>query len=95
MIDEATADCHDYDEQVGGLFNMIEENLSTPFDTTVLGVAVTVESVDLTDDGQIVASCVRGDARQAISITELPLPAPPPPGVEWIEAYRRWSRWAR
>lgn len=57
---------------------------------TVLGVEVTVASVDLVDSGQIVAICCRGGMRQAISILDLPLPTPPPEGAEWIEAYRRW-----
>jgi hypothetical protein len=26
----------------------------------------------------------------AIRVVDLPLPAPPPAGAEWIEAYRRW-----
>jgi hypothetical protein len=56
----------------------------------VLGVPVTVASVDLTAGG-IVAICQRDGARQAIPLLELPLPAPAPSGAEWIEAYRRWA----
>lgn len=55
-----------------------------------LGVRVAVERLELRDDNRIVAICRRGKARQAIDITELPLPAPSPDGAEWIEAYRRW-----
>jgi hypothetical protein len=29
--------------------------------------------------------------RQAIPILDLPLPAPSPPGSEWIAAYRHWA----
>lgn len=63
-----------------------------PFRTQVLGVGVTVESVNQTDDGQIVALCCRGQLRQTIPILELPLPTPPPDGAEWIETYRYWLR---
>jgi hypothetical protein len=52
---------------------------------------VTVQDVDLTGRGEIVAYCSRGRFRQAISILDLPLPAPPPEGAEWIDAYRRWA----
>jgi len=90
MIEEATADCYNEAEQVTGFFTMIEENLEVPFETQVLGVAVNVERVDLTIDGQIVALCRRGRTRQTIPFLELPLPAPPPPGADWIAAYRRW-----
>lgn len=89
MVEEATVDCYNEDEQVTGLFTMIEENLAVPFQTVVLGVPVSVVSVDLTDNGQIVAICSRDELRQAIPISDLPMPAPSPAGAEWIEAYRR------
>lgn len=37
MIEEATVDCHDDSEQVGGPFTMLEEALAVPFETAVLG----------------------------------------------------------
>jgi hypothetical protein len=76
--------------QAAGWFTMIEENLGVPFETTVLGVPVTVEGVDLNRSGQIVAVCKRGRIRPSLPILDLPLPAPLPVGAEWIEAYRRW-----
>jgi hypothetical protein len=91
MIEEATVDCYNDDEQVTGLFTMIEDNLALPFETTVLGMAVSVVSVDLSDGGQIVAICSRGGMRQAIPMLDLPMPSPPPAGAEWIKAYRRWA----
>jgi hypothetical protein len=90
LIEQATVDCYNEDEQVTGLFTMIEDNLGLPFQTSVLGVSVTVAKVDLTDNNQIVAICQRDGLRQAIPILDLPLPAPAPRGAEWIEAYRRW-----
>jgi hypothetical protein len=71
---------------------MLEEHLALPFNTEVLGVLVTVERVDLTRADEIVAICRRGRSRQAIAILALPLPARPPDGAEWIEAYRHWAR---
>ena len=56
----------------------------------VLGMPVSVVSLDLTDSGQIVAICSREELRQAIPILDLPMPTPLPAGAEWIEAYRRW-----
>ena len=71
---------------------MLEGSLKLPFETTVLGVGVLVERIDLTAAEEIVAICRRGRNRQALPILELPLPTPLPPGAEWIEAYRRWVR---
>jgi hypothetical protein len=91
MIEEATVDCYNEDEQVTGLFTLIEDNLALPFQTTVLGMAVSVVGVDVRDNGQIAAICSRDGRRQAIPILDLQLPAPPPDGADWIEAYRRWA----
>ncbi|MEU0088483.1 hypothetical protein [Streptomyces sp. NPDC006274] len=91
MIEEATVDAYNDDEQLTGLFTMLEEHLGLPFTTAVLGVEVTVDGLDLTLEGKIVALCSRGGMRQSIGILELPLPSPAPDGAEWIEAYRHWA----
>ncbi len=91
LIEEATVDAHDESEQKAGFFTMLENHLVVPFSTEVLGMTVTVETIDMTDDEEIVAVCVRGKSHQPIRILELPLPEPPPEGAEWIEAYRRWG----
>jgi hypothetical protein len=51
-----------------------------------------VVSINLRDDGQIVAICTRGRDRQAIPVLDLPLPPGGTDGWEWIEAYRHWLR---
>lgn len=33
MIEEATVDCYNEDEQLTGMFTMIEDNLALPFET--------------------------------------------------------------
>ena len=73
LIDEATVDCYNEDEELAGFAVMIEDNLAVPFETMVLGIAVTVEKIDQARSG-IVAICVRGQHRQAIAILDLPLP---------------------
>jgi hypothetical protein len=92
MIEEAIVDAYTESEQAGGFHVMIEQELELPFETTVLGVTVSVKRVDITEANDVVAVCSRGRERQAIPILELPLPDPPPTGWEWIEAYRRWAR---
>lgn len=92
LIEEAIVDCYNDEEQITGLFTMIDEHLAVPFRTEVLGAEVTVAKVDLTIGHEIVAICHRDNHKQAISILDLPLPNPAPDGAEWIEAYRRWRR---
>jgi Calcium binding len=92
MIEEATVDAYGESEQIVGFFTLLEDRLKLPFQTEVLGVEVTVERIDMTDDEQIVAVCSRGKSRQSLPILDLTLPDPPPEGAEWIEAFRRWAR---
>lgn len=91
MVAEATVDCYNDSECVTGFYTMLDEHLAVPFQTSVLGVDVTVTKIDLTGDEEIVAVCVRGRARQRIPLLDLPLPTPPPDGAEWVEAYRAWA----
>ena len=92
LIDEATVDCYNESEEISGIFTMMEENLAVPFKTTILGMEVTVEKIDLNQAEEIVAVCRRGRDRQRVPILDLPLPEPRPGGAEWIDAYRRWAR---
>jgi hypothetical protein len=91
MIEEATVDAYGESEQLCGFYTLIDEHLAVPFETTLLGVQVTVKCVDITERDEIVAICSRGRLRQPIPILDVVLPSPAPAGAEWIEAYRYWA----
>lgn len=91
LVEEAIVDAYGESEQRTAFYTLLDQHLETPFDTEILGVTVTVERIDMTDDEQIVAICRRSRSRQAIPILDLPLPNPRPAGAEWIEAYRSWA----
>ena len=76
MIDEAIVDAYTESEQAVGFHATVEQHLLLPFETVVLGVAVTVKKIDVTSAGEIVAVCYRGSARQTIPILELLLTDP-------------------
>jgi hypothetical protein len=95
LVEEAIVDAYGESEQRVGCLTMLEEHLTCPFTTAIVGVPVRVERVDLNDADEIVAICRRGRERQIIPILNLPLPSPPPAGWEWIEAYRHWARGGR
>jgi hypothetical protein len=90
MAGEATVDAYGEDEQAASFYAVIADNLGVPFVTSVLGVDVRVEDVDLAADNSILAVCARGGIRQAVRVVDLPLPEPPPAGAQWIQAYRHW-----
>jgi hypothetical protein len=89
LIAEATVDCHDEDECLAGFHAVLTDDLAVPFETTVLGMPVTVTDVEFS--GRCLAAvCCRGELQQLIPLVDLPLPSPPPAGSEWIDAYRMW-----
>jgi hypothetical protein len=92
LIAQATVDCYNDSECVTGFYITLDEHLTVPFQSVVLGVDVTVAGIDLTDDEQIVAVCTRGPSTQHIPILDLALPTPHPDGAEWVQAYRRWVK---
>ena len=49
LVEEATLDAYNDEEQLGGFAVMIEDNLEMPFETTVLGVMVTVNGITQTE----------------------------------------------
>ncbi len=81
LVEQATVDAYDDEEQLTGLYTMLSEHLAVPFKTVVLGVEVTVKKVDLLPGSQIVAVCTRGKHRQAIGVLDLPLPDQAPEGA--------------
>ncbi len=90
LVEETLVDAYGESEQVTAFYTMIENDLRLPFGTEILGMAVIVEGIDITDDDQLVALCRKGKAKHRISLSELPLPSPLPKGAEWIVAYRYW-----
>ena len=90
LVEDALVDAYGESEQVTGFYTMMENDLRLPFETEILGMTVTVEDIDITEDDQLVAVCRKDKTKQRISLSELPLPLALPKGAEWIAAYRYW-----
>ncbi|WP_377273771.1 hypothetical protein [Peterkaempfera sp. SMS 1(5)a] len=91
LVAEATVDAYGEHEQLDAFHTVIADCLALPFDTTVLGITVSVIAVDLRPGSGIVAVCRSGRHRQAVGILDLPTPSPLPEGWQWVEAYRYWT----
>ena len=50
LVEEALVDAYGESEQAAGFYTMLENDLRLPFETEMLGVTVTVESIDITED---------------------------------------------
>lgn len=91
MIESACVDAYGEEEELASFHAVLDDRVSLPFTTQVLGVDVVVEELDLRPGGGIVALCRRGVHRQALPLLDLPMPSVPPQGWDWIEAFRRWA----
>jgi hypothetical protein len=78
------------EDQLRRICRVLEDRIGLPFTTEVLGMLVSVDRLDVSEDGRIVAVCSRGAATQAIGLLELPLPASTAQPAEIVAAYRRW-----
>lgn len=90
LIQRAVLDAEDDEEQQMGFYEALEEHLRFPFKTALAGVPVVVKGLDVGEDDEILAVCVRDGEKVGVPLLDLPMPKPPPKGAEWIEAYRLW-----
>jgi len=91
LIEEATVDCYNEEEQEQGLLTMIEDNLVCPFSAKVLGETVEVTELRQPPSGPgLKAVCQYKGKEHLIDITSLEWPKQKPKGFEWLEAYLAW-----
>lgn len=93
LIEEATANCYDEEEQFWGVFYTLDARLTFPLQARALGEAVTVVGLD---DGRsglrrgIIARVRKGDREFTAALSELEIAKPNPVSAEWRDAYRYW-----
>ncbi len=85
-------DAYGESEQVTAFLTVLEECLALPFGATVLGEAVVVAQIELSEADELIAVCRRRGKRQTVRLLDLELPVPRPKGAEWLAAYHRWAR---
>ena len=91
LIEEATVDCSDDNEQHQGLLNMIEENVVCPFRAKVIGEEVEVVELRGPEAGfGLDAVCRYKGKDYRVDLGSLEWPKQKPEGFEWIEAYLAW-----
>jgi hypothetical protein len=92
LIEEATVDCYNEEEQYQGLLNMIEENVICPFQAKVIGEDIEVVELRAREAGfGIDAVCRYKGKDYKIDVNSLEWPKQKPTGYEWIEAYQLWG----
>lgn len=94
LIEEATVDAYNDEEQATGFLTMIQDHLPCPFTALVVGEPVQVVGFDFGEpyETTVMAVCRRKGKRYKINVTSLEWEGRPPQGAEWIEAYRAWLK---
>lgn len=94
LLWEATADCHDEEEEFTGIFyTLAEGGLNLPLEAKVLGELVEIVDLDGASSGLrrgIVALVRKGDREYSVALADLEFVDPDPASAEWLEVYRYW-----
>ena len=94
LLWEATADCHDEDEEFTGIFyTLAEGGLNFPLEARALGDLVKVVDLDGANSNLrrgIVALVRKGDQEYLVGLADLEFVNPDPASAEWLEVYRYW-----
>lgn len=91
LIAEATVDAYNESEQETGFLCMLDQNFETPVKARLAGKEVQVSVFDQ-DDAGIVAVVGRSGKRHRVHLLDLDFGKSPPPGHEWVEAYKVWRK---
>ena len=94
LIEEATIDCYNEDEQHSGLMTMIGDEVGFPFEAKVLGDVVQITDMKWPDHGYgLQFTCEKNGTTYVIDVGSIEWMEPLPEGFEWIEAYLSWVRY--
>jgi hypothetical protein len=93
LIEEATVDCYGEDEQLTGLWAMIEDQVVCPFRAKGVGEEVEVTGFEWPEGKGFYAVCERKGKKHRVDLSSLEWIKPYPEGFEWIEAYLAWREW--
>lgn len=92
LIEEATVDCYDDSECLGGFEVMLADNLKFPLKAKVVGEEVEVIGVELKGNG-LRAVCKRKGEKYEVDVLSLKYDPKQVIKSEWIEAYREWAKY--
>lgn len=95
LLELATVDCYDKEEEFSGVLTMLEDILDFPLKATLAGVPVIVRGIDSqhsTLRRGIVAIVEREDKRYAVGLVDLDFSDLAPKQDEWIAMVQRWAQ---
>ncbi len=94
LLEQATVDCYNEDEEFSGVLCTLEETLLFPLQAEALGEVVEVVGLDdqRSSLGRgIVARVRKGGREYRIGLADLEFLDPDPVSAEWLAMYRYWA----
>lgn len=94
LLEQATVDCYDEEEEFGGVLCTLDDNLSFPLQAEALGEQVEVIGLDDRQSSLrkgIVARVRKGGREYTVGLADLNFIAPDPTSAEWLAMYRYWA----
>lgn len=91
LIEEATVDAYDEEEQAMGFCSVLDDEVTYPFTAHLIGETVSVTGVEQANDNRIVATCERNGKTYRIGLLDLEIDTAKVAGGQWIAAYRAWA----
>ncbi len=94
LLEQATVDCYDEEEEFTGVLNTLDDNLSFPLQAEAMGELVEVIGLDSRRSSLrkgIVARVRKGGREYSVGLADLNFVDPDPASAEWLEVYRYWA----
>jgi hypothetical protein len=94
LLEQATVDCYDEEEEFTGVLNTLDDNLSFPLQAEAMGEQVEVIGLDSRRSSLrkgIVARVRKGGREYSVGLADLHFVDPDPVSAEWLAMYRYWA----
>lgn len=93
LLEEATVDCYDEEEEFWGVFSTLDSRLSFPLQARLLGETMSLVGLDGERSGLrrgVMARVRKGEKEYTVALSELEIMNPDPVSAEWLAVYRYW-----
>jgi hypothetical protein len=93
LLEEATVDCYDEEEEFSGVFSTLADNLDFPLQARTMGNTVEMVGLDGNQSSPrrgILAIVRQGEQKYLVGLAELEFIDPDPVSAEWLAVYRYW-----